>query len=208
MCSIYLSDGVLDVTRRFAAAPYAEALTEFLLALSTLILSLTLSGAPRWRVWAPCFRSWLADYAVSIAVVCVALATALLSHHGPVQVQRLPLAAGFGPSCWLNHSEVPSSPEDPPAPVRATPECTHIGMSDDRSLSMLLRRPWLAWEVPTSAHSSSDLLKLWALALCSAVPITFFFYMECASPPVEAPHPRRRTLHFGISCQLEHVWPD
>ena len=128
--------------------------------------SLLLFGAPSWVVLPRQLKAFLADYAVTIAVICAALVTAAI--HA-VDVERIPLATDFGPTCWYNATGLSPSAVNTTQPPPATRACADSGSS---------RRAWFGWASAPAAQSSSDLLKLWALALCSAVPITFFFFMD------------------------------
>ncbi len=164
VCSIYLSDGVSDVSKRFSApgVGFGEALLEMNLALLTFGVSLLLFWAPSWGVLPMWARTFLADYAVTLAVVCAALVTAAIT---VVDVQRIPLATDFGPTCWHNATEQGANSTTP----SATLECAASGT---------VRRAWLPWSHAPAGQTTNDLLKLWAVALCSAVPITFFFFMD------------------------------
>ena len=179
VCSIYLHDGVADVVHRFGESDFGEALLETNLALLTFGVSLSLFGAPRWRILPPSVRAFLQDYAVTIAVLAAAGATALVTRYSQMHVQRIPLATGpFGPTCMWNGEPLPTNATEfltlsvdgasPKTPTCANAANTTIAAS---------ARPWIAWS-GAGGLSASERLRLWALALCSAVPITFFFYMD------------------------------
>ena len=71
VCSIYVVDGVRGVIGRFGGRPaqFGEALFATNLSLLTFGVSAWLSGATRWRVLSASLRSFLADYAVTLAVI-------------------------------------------------------------------------------------------------------------------------------------------
>ena len=103
-------------------------------------------------------RSLLVDYDVTIAIVV----TTLVSYTWTVassQVERITLPADISPTCY---HESPSGAG--PATIACLATHEHSGAS-------ILHRPW----TPSFEHSS---FTLWAVALISAIPITFFFYMD------------------------------
>ena len=103
-------------------------------------------------------RSLLVDYDVTIAIVV----TTLVSYTWTVassQVERITLPADISPTCY---HESPSGAG--PATIACLATHEHSGAS-------IPHRPW----TPSFEHSS---FTLWAVALISAIPITFFFYMD------------------------------
>ena len=74
VCSIYILDGVQGCVARFEAENMAEvglSLLDLNLALVTFYVSVKLQGAPEWPCLNPRMRGFLADYAVTIAVLNV-----------------------------------------------------------------------------------------------------------------------------------------
>lgn len=90
VCSIYVVDGVRGVLGRFGGRPaqFGEALFATNLSLLTFGASAWLSSALRWRVLSVGLRTFLADYAVTFAVVATTVRAAALH------------AEGYNPACW------------------------------------------------------------------------------------------------------------
>lgn len=151
VCSIYVVDGVRDVLGRFDGRPahFGEALFAANLSLLTFGASMWLSGARRWRLLSAGARGMIADYAVTIAVVLTTLVS-----FGPrtVEVERISLPSDFSPTCFT---------------VAPGAECA----PEEEAGARQHARPWQISYDGTSP-------KLWLLAFVSAVPITFFFYMD------------------------------
>ncbi|KAL1496464.1 hypothetical protein AB1Y20_016418 [Prymnesium parvum] len=166
VCSIYVHDGVSDVLGGFQDATlplFGASLFSLHLALLTLGASLWLSGAVGWRVLPRALRSFLSDYSVTLAVVLTTLAS---YHWRAADVRRIALPDEFGPTCFRHVTLHP-----PPGGV----SCFHAHAqvsSDSMPIDAdVQRRPWLIPFPPLDPY-------LWAVAFASAVPITFFFFMD------------------------------
>ena len=90
VCSLYVVDGVRGVLGRFGGRPaqFGEALFATNLSVLTFGASAWLSSALRWRVLSVGLRTFLADYAVTFAVVATTVRAAALH------------AEGYNPACW------------------------------------------------------------------------------------------------------------
>ena len=187
VCSIYVVDGVRGVLGRFGGRPaqFGEALFATNLSLLTFGASAWLSSALRWRVLSVGLRTFLADYAVTFAVVATTVRAAALH------------AEGYNPACWrLRPGTVEAAALRISSPVRyqvasfcvsgvaverislpshLSPTCFLAGggecISDAHSRFRQHARPWRV-----SVEDAP--VRLWLVALASAVPITFFFYMD------------------------------
>ena len=171
VCSIYVSDGVNDVLGRFSgasAAQFGDSLFALNLALITFAASLALSGASNWRVLPRWMKTFLSDYAVTIAVILTTVVS-YLSHVASPNVHRIALPDALGPTCF--HADAVAGAA---YVSHSTPPClsAHAHASSHATAALAVeRRPWA---VPLLAADGWT----WLVALASAIPITFFFFMD------------------------------
>lgn len=168
VCSIYVVDGVRGVFGRFGGRPsqFGEALFASNLSLFTFGVSAWLGGAARWRLFSPGVRSFLADYAVTLAVVATTVASFVVSG---VEVARISLPTHVSPTCFTSGDD----------------ECV---AEADRGFRQHAR----PWRVSMEGAPT----RLWLLAFASAVPITFFFYMDQNISSLLCQRPKHH-LHRG-----------
>lgn len=164
------------------------------LALITFGLAAWLHQARSWSVFPPSLRTLLVDYDVTIAVV----ATTLLSYAWRVaaaRVERIDLPHQISPTCHYRPEDLPSAVGGlglhAVADFHFRAEC--VGPSQ---AVIGDHRPWLS-----SFHGAS--LTLWVVAFFSAVPISFFFYMDqnissllCQLPEYDLKHGHYYNLSF------------
>ena len=182
VCSIYIEDGVSSVINRFLDADdtqFATSLFQACLAAGTFTIAIWFHGARTWACFGSCFRSFLADYAVTLAVVAVS-ALSFAFPQLPNLVQYVDVPRTFGPTChfepdpnitrfYTSYSTNSSSTSEPPSGLpQYTPLC-----SKDIDNSTYPARPWMP-ELWNSA--TPDLLPLYA-AGCALL-IIFFFYFD------------------------------
>ena len=197
VCSIYVHDGVRDVLSRFVGldvhthdktwqhfeqeALFARALFAAVLAAFTFGASSYFSGAQRWRILSPSLRAFIADYAVTLAVLLVA-ALSWMPAPEQVAVERIALPSTLSPTCYHLAGR-----------RGAHQSCIHAAESGQRHLP----RAWLVSLGGVTAQ-------LWLLALGCAVPITFFFYMDqnISSCLCQLPEMRLRKGHYYHSSFL------
>jgi hypothetical protein len=114
---------------------------------------------------------------VTIAVV---LAT-LVSYAWSVparDVERISLPSTFGPTCYRQSGgSNGAAADDNGADDDATGACFDADDDNGADDGALRRRAWLT----LGALSGEGAARLWAIAAASAVPITFFFYMDQVS---------------------------
>ena len=206
VCSIYIYDGASSVIKRFNVAndmdiaaleheckdgntvmmaSFSRSLFAAIIAIGTLGISLFLHSARRWSSFCRCFRVFLADYAVTVAIICMSLfSIAFPNEHGLVDYIEVP--PSFEPTCRIKYNGT----NGVPVINAGTPLCEsgdastgNISailaanvwwrVSSSNSSSLGAPRPWLArlWDDGTPA-----LLPLYA-ALCALV-IVLFFYMD------------------------------
>jgi hypothetical protein len=101
---------VRGVYGRFGGRPaqFGEALFATNLSFLTFGVSAWLSGATRWRVLSASLRSFLTDYAVTLAVIATTVASFCVRG---VAVERISLPAHLSPTCYLAGGECVSEAE-------------------------------------------------------------------------------------------------
>ena len=103
VCSIYVYDGATDLIARFrgsdAAPTFGEALSEANLAAVVLGVCLVLHRARCWTVLPKAVRGFVADYAVTLAVLASAGLAGAMRNSVTIQLISLPNSSHVSPTC-------------------------------------------------------------------------------------------------------------
>jgi len=204
VCSIYVVDGTSEILAHASGAASVDDFGLWLfsanLALITFGVAAFLHTAHGWRVLPEQLRTLLVDYDVTIAVL---FCTAVSFSWGVVasKVERIELPAEISPTCHWDPLVSEKIAEHGLA-AHATagfalgrpPTASCVGLAGAVAGD---HRPWMP------AFDGDSPLKLWLAALLSAVPITFFFYMDqnissllCQLPEYNLKHGHYFNLSF------------
>ena len=204
VCSIYIVDGVSELMHARATGPDGvESLEDFglwlltvCLALMTFSASAALHHARSWTILPAQLRAIIADYNVTLAVIL----TTAVSYSGSAKVdhwiERIELPMEISPTCHFEpHSASAAASASTPGGVALLPT-TRLSHRLCVGVSSAIEgdhRPWMA----SLSGPSSD-TTLWLIALASAIPITFFFYMDqnISSLLCQQPVPRLKHGHY------------
>lgn len=183
VCSIYVHDGASDVYRRFnkdaSVEGFAVSLLDANLAILTFALAVKLAGARAWSYLHPAARGWIADYAVTIAVIAGTAASYGALEDVAAKILHISLPSQFSPTCLLSAKADAKALANAAAEDDSTRTCiggdaiSHPTWDDVGGGE---RRPWLVPNFVPPAELFGA--RLWLTALACAVPISFFFYMD------------------------------
>lgn len=161
VCTIYIHDGLTGIIDRFdpdKMVDMATSLFATVLSIITFAIALWLHFSRSWKSLTKSIRSFLSDYALSLAVAFTVLisftlqwGTSRIAQRLGRLVERVHVPSGFRPTCGFN--------------------ATFIGATVSCDDAMHTARPWFV-------GLSIDNARLPLVSAATALPIVFFFFMD------------------------------